>query len=243
MNENATIIDVHPVKTPILTENLIYRLKAYGGAVFVDPETGQEIDEMELFKKNRPADDETRRTKSMRDINFTRLEIEMIPISLPIDVKSYQGSPEGGMQVGEVVATSDSHKNWPELMEYILKSIMFDVEMSNLSTYKGLASTLDKENIKFGITEKGEDTWIMKLVDARTSGEFVYSEQFVKIIGTPIIPVLSADTALHNLNPIVSEASINNYDHEEDKAFDLDIPLRVQVHADVQMVIGSGRKA
>jgi len=232
-------IDVYPTKMPVLAENIILRLKADGGMVLVDSETNQETDELRLFIKNRPADDEVRRDKSMNDVDYKKIELELIDMALPVDLIALVNSQDGGAMSGSPIATSEFTSKWPEVFEYIKKAMMLFVGVGNIDAYANIMSSGQNNSIGFKITKDREDEWVLKLVESRTNNDFKYFQAFVKLIEDDFEVVENMEYG--GTDTLVVEKSISNYDYVNKKQLDLDLMLRLQVIADVQLIIGNGK--
>ncbi len=234
-------IDVYPTKMPVLSENVILRLKADGGIVFVDSETNQETDELKLFIKNRPADDEMRRNDSMNDVNYKNIELELIDMALPVDVIALNNSQPGGAMEGNPIATSEFLSEWPEIFEYIKKAIMLYVGVGNLDAYSNILSSKQNSNIDFKITKDRADEWILQLIEARSNNDFRYFNSFVKMIKNDFEMVSNYSYEGGNSDLIIAEKAVSNFDYESERQLDLDLMLRIQVIADTQLIIGNAK--
>ncbi len=232
-------IDVFKTKMPVLAENIIIRFKADGGMVLVDSETNQETDELRLFIKNRPADDEMRRNKSMNDIDYKKIELELIDMALPVDLISVENMSDGGTMLGYPVASSEFTSKWPEIFEYIKKALILNVGVGNIDAYSNLLSSNQNDDIGFKITKDREDEWVLKLVESRSNNDFRYEKAFVKLVENSFQSFESVEYG--QSVAIIMEKSISNFDYVEEKLLDLDLMLRIQVIADVQLIIGNGK--
>ena len=229
-------MQVYPTVEPVLAENVTIRFKADGGIVFVDTETQQETDRLELFIKNRPADDETRRNDNMNDINYKKIELEMIDLALPVDVIAIDNSEPGGYVLGDAIATSEMSNKWQEVFDYIKKALMLSTGVGNFEAYKNIMSSGELSNINFKITKNRDDKWVLELVESRSNSDFKYFEHFVKMIDN--------DFELYNYPDlgelaVIGEKRLSNYDYKNDVQLDLDLVIRVQVIAEVQLIIAN----
>ena len=227
---------VYPTREPALAENVTVRLKADGGIAFVDMETQQETDTLELFIKNRPATDESRRDDNMRDVIYKKIEIEMIDLALPVDVVAIDNSVDGGAVIGNPIATSEMSNRWPELFDYIKKSLLLTTGVGNFEAYRNIMSSKELSDINFKIKKDRADKWVLELVESRTNNDFKYYEHFVKMLDNDFELKTNAD-GISEL--VITEKRISNYDYKEFKQLDLDIILRIQVIADVQLIIAN----
>jgi len=229
-------MQVYPTVEPVLAENITIRFKADGGIVFVDTETQQETDRLELFIKNRPADDETRRNENMNDINYKKIEVEMIDLALPIDVIGLISSYDGGNVIGSPIATSEMSNNWEEVKKYVEKTLMLSTGVGNFEAYKNIMSSSELSDINFKITKNRDDKWVLELVESRSNTDFKYFNHFVKMLDNDFEII----TDINSYNNIaIAEKRLSNYSYQEMKQLDLDLIFRIQVIAEVQLIIAN----
>ena len=230
-------MQVYPTVEPVLAENVTIRFKADGGIVFVDTETQQETDKLELFIKNRPADDETRRNDNMNDINYKKIEVEMIDLALPIDIVGVDSSVDGGLVVGAPIATSEMTNKWPEVQDYVKKALMLSTGVGNFEAYRNIMSSGELSDINFKITKDREDKWVLELVESRSNTDFKYFNHFVKMLDNDFEITTNTDGFVDSV--VIAEKRLSNYDYKEYKQLDLDLVFRIQVVAEVQLIIAN----
>ncbi len=243
------MMDVYKTIYPVLSENVTVRFKANGGIVFVDTETGQEIDQLELFIKNRLADDESRRDDNMNNIRYRGIEIEMIDVAFPVEAKFVGTSPGDDFPGGKVfykpIAVSEMSSEWPEVLNYLKKSILITTGLGNFEGYRNILKSAQLNGINFGVKKERKDVWELTLVESRTNTEFLYSDYFVKTMDTSI--VCSEYNAMclveKNIANVDYGVKYNDYGDPEEqgkpKLKDLDVILRIQAIADVELIIGN----
>jgi len=230
-------MQVYPTVEPVLAENVTIRFKADGGMVFVDTETQQETDRLELFIKNRPADDETRRNDNMNDINYKKIEVEMIDMALPVDIVGVDNSYDGGQVVGAPIATSEMTNNWKEVQEYVKKTLILTTGVGNFEAYRNIMSSSELSNINFKITKNRDDKWVLELVESRSNSDFKYFNHFVKMLDNDFEITTNTDGFVSGV--VIAEKRLSNYDYKEHKQLDLDLIFRIQVVAEVQLIIAN----
>lgn len=229
-------MQVYPTIEPVLAENITIRFKADGGIVFVDTETQQESDTLELFIKNRPADDETRRNENMNDINYKKIEVEMIDLALPVDVIGLDSSFYGGNVVGSPIATSEMTNKWEEVKDYIKKTLMLSTGVGNFEAYKNIMSSDELSDINFKITKNRDDKWVLELVESRSNTDFKYFNHFVKMLDNDF-EIITDEGGYNNI--VIAEKRLSNFSYHDMKQLDLDLIFRIQVVAEVQLIIAN----
>jgi len=212
--------------TPVISENLKIRLKADGGAVFVD-ENGGEDTFFVLGKTGRLGIDEMDRDKSSV-VKIEGFEVEFIPESLPITVQTVRSSVDGGTVDANYIISNDSSGNWPELIEYLLKSLWVELKVGNMLVWDSLLSTEEKE-INLGVEGIVNEEVKVSVINDRLGDTFQYNDVFAKIIDNNV-NVESATLTT------ITEKLVENIQNGEVADLDLEFRLSFYGKEDTQVL-------
>jgi len=215
-------------KTPIMSENITLRLKADGGAVLVD-DNGQEDTFFILGKKVRTGIDEDARDRETR-AKFEGFEVEFLVDSLPITIQTVIGDGIGGSVSPSYGYTNDSTKNWPQLIEYLLKSLWLDMKIGQTDLFSTLLGSDNKE-IDLSI-DSATEYFKISVVNERLGDTFYYNELFAQVIDESITNDASGA-------PVFSEKVIENTD-DEGEISDLDLVFRISFFGSEDRQVANG---